>query len=94
MLCLSKLCHPGFRITYKHTTYGQRAKQQYIIRYRRFGEVHGKGDASHVESSFENKEMVKQSYFIGYKTLPLIALTAFFLGLVITLQSRPVLAGF
>jgi len=43
---------------------------------------------------FENREMVKQSYFIGYKTLPLIAVTAFILGLVITLQSRPVLAGF
>ena len=43
---------------------------------------------------FENKEMMKQAYFIGYKTLPLIAITAFILGLVLTLQSRPVLVDF
>jgi phospholipid/cholesterol/gamma-HCH transport system permease protein len=43
---------------------------------------------------FENREMLKQSYFIGYKTLPLIAVTAFILGLVLTLQSRPVLVDF
>ena len=43
---------------------------------------------------FENREMFKQSYNIGYKTLPLIAITAFILGLVLTLQSRPVLVDF
>jgi len=43
---------------------------------------------------FENREMVKQCYHIGYKTLPLIAITAFILGLVLTLQSRPVLVDF
>src|SRR6056297_2610398 len=43
---------------------------------------------------FENREMTKQCYHIGYKTLPLIAITAFILGLVLTLQSRPVLVDF
>jgi len=47
-----------------------------------------------VNPPFENKEMLKQCYFIGYKTLPLIAVTAFILGLVLTLQSRPVLVDF
>lgn len=47
-----------------------------------------------INPPFENREMLKQSYFIGYKTLPLIAVTAFILGLVLTLQSRPVLVDF
>ncbi len=49
---------------------------------------------SMMDPPFENREMMKQSYFIGYKTLPLIAVTAFILGLVLTLQSRPVLVDF
>lgn len=46
------------------------------------------------KAPFEAKEFFKQSYFLGYNTLPLIAITAFILGLVITLQSRPVLVDF
>ncbi len=45
-------------------------------------------------SPFEYKELVRQSYYIGNKTFPLIAVTAFIMGLVLTLQSRPVLVGF
>ena len=43
---------------------------------------------------FETREFFRQCYIIGYKTLPLIAITAFILGLVMTLQSRPVLVDF
>lgn len=43
---------------------------------------------------YEHKELFKQFYILGYNTLPLIAITAFILGLVMTLQSRPVLADF
>lgn len=43
---------------------------------------------------YEHKELLKQAYVQGYNTLPLIAITAFILGLVITLQSRPVLTDF
>jgi phospholipid/cholesterol/gamma-HCH transport system permease protein len=43
---------------------------------------------------FENKEMLKQCYVLGYNTLPLIAVTAFILGLVMTLQSRPIMVDF
>lgn len=43
---------------------------------------------------YEYKEMFKQFYVLGYNSLPLIAITAFILGLVMTLQSRPVLAEF
>lgn len=42
----------------------------------------------------ETKEFLRQSYFIGYKSLPLVATTAFIMGLVITIQSRPTLTEF
>ena len=43
---------------------------------------------------FEFKELLRQGYFVGNKTLPLISITGFILGLVLTLQSRPVLVDF
>lgn len=44
--------------------------------------------------SYEFKELVKQCYLIGYKSFPLIAITGFIMGLVLTIQSRPTLAEF
>ncbi len=43
---------------------------------------------------YEHKEFLKQSYNIGLSTLPLIGITAFIMGLVLTLQSRPVMVEF
>lgn len=43
---------------------------------------------------YEIREMIRQCYFVGYKSLPLVALTAFIMGLVITIQSRPTLVEF
>jgi phospholipid/cholesterol/gamma-HCH transport system permease protein len=43
---------------------------------------------------FEFKEFVRQCYQIGYKTLPLISITGTIMGLVLTIQSRPVLVDF
>src|SRR3954462_7137396 len=43
---------------------------------------------------YEAKEIVKQCYEIGWKSLPLISLTGFITGLVFTKQSRPSLAEF
>jgi len=37
---------------------------------------------------------MKQSYLIGYKSLPLVGITAFIVGLVLTIESRPTLANF
>ncbi len=36
-------------------------------------------------------EFVRQSFFIGYKSLPLVATTGFIMGVVLTLQTRPTL---
>lgn len=43
---------------------------------------------------YEHKELIKQAYYAGNKTLPLILVTGFIMGLVLTLQSRPVLVDF
>lgn len=43
---------------------------------------------------FEFKEFLRQCYQIGNKTLPLIAVTGAIIGLVLTIQSRPVLVDF
>ncbi len=42
----------------------------------------------------EYNEVFNQAYFAGNKTLPLIIVTGFIMGLVLTLQSRPVLVDF
>ena len=43
---------------------------------------------------FEFKEFLRQCYLIGYKTLPLITVTGAIMGVVLTIQSRPVLVDF
>lgn len=45
-------------------------------------------------SSFEWKEMFRQSLLLGYKSLFLVGMTAFIMGLVLTLQSRPTMMEF
>ncbi len=47
-----------------------------------------------IKPPYEFNELVKQSFMIGYKSLPLIAITGFIIGLVLTIQSRPTLAKF
>ena len=43
---------------------------------------------------YEVAEFLRQCFYIGYKSLPLVAITAFIMGLVITIQSRPTLVEF
>lgn len=43
---------------------------------------------------FEFREFIRQCYVIGYKSLPLVSITGFIMGLVLTIQSRPTLAEF
>ena len=47
-----------------------------------------------VKPPYELKEFIRQCYIIGYKSLPLVAITGFIMGLVLTIQSRPTLAEF
>ncbi|MGV3632236.1 MAG: MlaE family ABC transporter permease [Bacteroidota bacterium] len=43
---------------------------------------------------YELGELLRQAFFIGYKSLALVVITAFIMGLVITIQSRPTLVEF
>lgn len=43
---------------------------------------------------FEFRELLKQCYKIGYRSMLLVGVTAFIIGLVITLQTRPTLQEF
>jgi phospholipid/cholesterol/gamma-HCH transport system permease protein len=43
---------------------------------------------------YEWQEFLRQCYIIGYKSLPLVGITAFIMGMVLTVQSRPTLADF
>jgi phospholipid/cholesterol/gamma-HCH transport system permease protein len=44
--------------------------------------------------NFEFREFFRQCFQIGYKSLPLVSVTGFIMGLVLTIQSRPVLVDF
>jgi len=44
--------------------------------------------------TFELKEFFRQCFQIGYKSLPLISVTGVIMGLVLTIQSRPILIDF
>ena len=47
-----------------------------------------------IKPPYEINEILKQCFLIGYKSLPLVAITGFIMGLVMTIQSRPTLAEF
>ncbi|MFZ4770223.1 MAG: MlaE family ABC transporter permease [Ferruginibacter sp.] len=61
------------------------------------------GDISHFTGRFckqwykpryEFSEMIRQCFIIGYKSLPLVGLTAFIMGLVLTMQLRPAMLDY
>ncbi|HXS37226.1 MAG TPA: ABC transporter permease [Flavipsychrobacter sp.] len=43
---------------------------------------------------YEIKEFIRQCYLIGYNSLPLISITGFIMGLVLTMQLRPSLVSY
>ena len=47
-----------------------------------------------VKPPFQINEFLRQCYAIGYKTLPLVVITGFIMGVVLTIQSRPTLIKF
>jgi phospholipid/cholesterol/gamma-HCH transport system permease protein len=47
-----------------------------------------------IRPRYEVKEFLRQCFYIGNKSFPLVSITAFIMGLVITIQSRPTLAEF
>lgn len=68
----------------KHSVIETGEITRFFIRF--FGEFFRKG--------YEFKEMLRQCFFLGYKSLGLVVTTGFIIGLVITIQSRPTLIKF
>src|SRR5687767_6242820 len=75
-------------------------KHSFLNRFKFLDEV---GDISRFVARFfrelikprqEVEEFFRQCYWIGYKSLPLVGITALIMGLVLTIQSRPTLVEF
>lgn len=47
-----------------------------------------------LKPGFQLREFIRQCFAVGFKTLPLISITGFIMGLVMTIQSRPTLLKF
>ena len=47
-----------------------------------------------VKPPFQTNEFIRQCYAIGYKSFPLVAITGFIMGFVLTIQSRPTMTKF
>jgi phospholipid/cholesterol/gamma-HCH transport system permease protein len=47
-----------------------------------------------IKPPYEFSELMRQSYLIGYRSLPLVLITGCIMGLVLTIQSRPTLEEF
>ncbi|SFS65895.1 phospholipid/cholesterol/gamma-HCH transport system permease protein [Zhouia amylolytica] len=47
-----------------------------------------------IQPPYEFNELLKQCYSVGNRSLPLVSLTGFIIGLVLTLQTRPTLQEF
>ncbi|MGJ7033261.1 MlaE family ABC transporter permease [Niabella hirudinis] len=65
----------------------------FITVYAIFGFI-GRFFRETLRRPFETREFLRQCFYIGNKSLPLITLTGFITGLVFTKQSRPSLAEF
>lgn len=66
----------------------------FIIETGKVGKFTGRFFIEAFRPRYEFSELLRQGFLIGYKSLPLVCVTAFIMGLVITIQSRPTLVEF
>lgn len=71
-----------------------KALKLFLLETGDIGRFTGRFFSEAFKPRYEFRELLRQCYFIGYKSLPLVAITAFIMGLVITIQSRPTLVEF
>jgi len=68
--------------------------QEFFIDVSTFSIFIGRFLKEMIKPPYELNELMRQSYLVGYKSLPLVGITGFIMGLVLTVQSRPTLAEF
>lgn len=66
----------------------------FFIEIGQLSDFTGRFFAEMLKRPFEFKEFLRQCYYIGNKSLLLVILTGFIIGLVLTLQTRPTLMQF
>ncbi len=71
-----------------------KALEDFFIEVTELSKFIGRFFKEVIKPPYEFKEFIKQSYLIGYKSFPLIVITGFIMGLVLTIQSQPTLAKF
>src|SRR5690606_3689767 len=68
--------------------------QEYLITTGSLARFAGKFFVEVFKPPFELKEILRQAYYLGYKSIGLVSITGFIIGLVMTLQTLPTLAQF
>ncbi len=68
--------------------------QEFFLKVSELTMFAGKGVKDVFRPPYEFNETLKQFYAIGFKSLPLVAITGFIIGLTLTLQSVPTLDKF
>ncbi len=75
-------------------TYLPPALKAYFITTGELAQFTGRFFRQVFRPPYEFNELLRQSYRIGYQSLPLVGVTGFIMGVVLTLQSRPTLIEF
>lgn len=68
--------------------------KQFFIGAGELGKFAGRFFSEGIRPPYEFREVLRQCYEIGYRSLPLITVTSFILGFVLILQSRPSMLEF
>lgn len=68
--------------------------KEFFIGAAELGRFTGRFFSEGIRPPYEFREVTRQCFEIGYKSLPLITVTAFILGFVLILQSRPSMMQF
>ena len=71
-----------------------RSVVQYLIETGEISRFAGRFFKEVFKPPYEFRELLRQAYEIGWNSLPLVGLTGFIMGLVLTLQTRPTLVEF
>ncbi|UII34667.1 ABC transporter permease [Fulvivirga ulvae] len=70
------------------------SKSEFLREVGHIAKFAGRFFSEGFQPRYEFREFIRQCYWVGYKSLPLVGITAFIMGLVLTIQSRPTLVEF
>lgn len=77
-----------------HLTFFSRFNPAFLVEVGDISRFAGRFFTEGFKPRYEFAEFIRQCFWVGYKSLPLVGITAFIMGLVLTIQSRPTLVEF